>query len=111
MWVRNGIDASLTVSSITNHQLRALYPREQPVRSVRELPSLPRRCYVHHRTFSIVVALFALNTICRNGICAIFGKLQAFPVLARILAELKLLKTNVGAITMSAGLLNDCTAW
>lgn len=36
---------------------------------------------------------------------------QAFPVLARILAELKLLKTNVGAITMSAGLLNDCTAW
>jgi Kef-type K+ transport system membrane component KefB len=27
------------------------------------------------------------------------------------LAELRLLKTSVGAITMSAGLLNDCTAW
>jgi len=37
--------------------------------------------------------------------------ITAFPVLARILAELKLLKTDVGAITMSAGLLNDCTAW
>ncbi|KAJ2959068.1 hypothetical protein NQZ79_g5455 [Umbelopsis isabellina] len=37
--------------------------------------------------------------------------ITAFPVLARILAELRLLKTNVGAITMSAGVLNDCTAW
>ncbi|KAG2182863.1 hypothetical protein INT44_005844 [Umbelopsis vinacea] len=37
--------------------------------------------------------------------------ITAFPVLARILAELRLLKTSVGAITMSAGLLNDCTAW
>jgi hypothetical protein len=31
--------------------------------------------------------------------------------LARILAELKLLQTRVGAITMAAGLINDCTAW
>ncbi|KAI8081270.1 Sodium/hydrogen exchanger family-domain-containing protein, partial [Halteromyces radiatus] len=37
--------------------------------------------------------------------------ITAFPVLARILAELKLLGTKVGAITMAAGLLNDCTAW
>ncbi|KAI8389338.1 Sodium/hydrogen exchanger family-domain-containing protein [Blakeslea trispora] len=37
--------------------------------------------------------------------------ITAFPVLARILAELKLLRTQVGAITMSAGLLNDCVAW
>ncbi|KAG2182106.1 hypothetical protein INT43_007033 [Umbelopsis isabellina] len=37
--------------------------------------------------------------------------ITAFPVLARILAELRLLKTNVGAITMSAGVMNDCTAW
>ncbi|ORY98763.1 Sodium/hydrogen exchanger family-domain-containing protein [Syncephalastrum racemosum] len=37
--------------------------------------------------------------------------ITAFPVLARILAELKLLRTKVGAITMAAGLLNDCTAW
>jgi Kef-type K+ transport system membrane component KefB len=32
-------------------------------------------------------------------------------VLLRILAELRLLKTSVGTITTSAGLLNDCTAW
>ncbi|KAI9306473.1 Sodium/hydrogen exchanger family-domain-containing protein [Cunninghamella echinulata] len=37
--------------------------------------------------------------------------ITAFPVLARILAELKLLGTKVGAITMAAGLINDCTAW
>ncbi|KAI8365278.1 Sodium/hydrogen exchanger family-domain-containing protein [Radiomyces spectabilis] len=37
--------------------------------------------------------------------------ITAFPVLARILAELKLLRTQVGAITMAAGILNDCTAW
>ncbi|KAI8148858.1 Sodium/hydrogen exchanger family-domain-containing protein [Fennellomyces sp. T-0311] len=37
--------------------------------------------------------------------------ITAFPVLARILAELKLLRTRVGAITMASGLLNDCTAW
>ncbi|KAI9472322.1 MAG: Sodium/hydrogen exchanger family-domain-containing protein [Benjaminiella poitrasii] len=37
--------------------------------------------------------------------------ITAFPVLARIMAELKLLHTRVGAITMAAGLLNDCTAW
>ncbi|KAI8072912.1 Sodium/hydrogen exchanger family-domain-containing protein [Gongronella butleri] len=37
--------------------------------------------------------------------------ITAFPVLARILAELKLLGTDVGVITMGAGLLNDCTAW
>jgi len=37
--------------------------------------------------------------------------ITAFPVLARILAELKLLKTSVGVTTMSAGLVDDCTAW
>ncbi|KAI7883661.1 hypothetical protein K492DRAFT_214920 [Lichtheimia hyalospora FSU 10163] len=37
--------------------------------------------------------------------------ITAFPVLARILAELKLLKTQVGALTMASGLLNDVTAW
>ncbi|KAI9275847.1 Sodium/hydrogen exchanger family-domain-containing protein [Phascolomyces articulosus] len=37
--------------------------------------------------------------------------ITAFPVLARILAELNLLRTKVGAITMASGLLNDCTAW
>ncbi|KAI7865090.1 Sodium/hydrogen exchanger family-domain-containing protein [Spinellus fusiger] len=37
--------------------------------------------------------------------------ITAFPVLARILVELKLLRTKVGSLTMSSGLLNDCTAW
>ncbi|XP_073047659.1 cation/H(+) antiporter 15-like [Primulina eburnea] len=35
----------------------------------------------------------------------------AFPVLARILAELKLLNTDIGRIAMSAALINDMFAW
>ncbi|KAK9099321.1 hypothetical protein Syun_026366 [Stephania yunnanensis] len=35
----------------------------------------------------------------------------AFPVLARILAELKLLTTNVGRMAMSAAAVNDVFAW
>lgn len=35
----------------------------------------------------------------------------AFPVLARILAELKLLNTEMGRIAMSAALVNDIFAW
>lgn len=37
--------------------------------------------------------------------------ITAFPVLARILAELKLLTTNVGRIAMSAAAVNDVAAW
>ncbi|CAO2831204.1 unnamed protein product [Amaranthus hypochondriacus] len=35
----------------------------------------------------------------------------AFPVLARILAELKLINTDMGQIAMSAALVNDICAW
>ncbi|XP_043687845.1 cation/H(+) antiporter 15-like [Telopea speciosissima] len=35
----------------------------------------------------------------------------AFPVLARILAELKLLSTELGRVAMSAALVNDILAW
>lgn len=35
----------------------------------------------------------------------------AFPVLARILAELKLISTDLGRIAMSAALVNDMCAW
>lgn len=35
----------------------------------------------------------------------------AFPVLARILAELKLLNTEMGRIAMSSALINDMCAW
>ncbi|KAK6158007.1 hypothetical protein DH2020_005321 [Rehmannia glutinosa] len=35
----------------------------------------------------------------------------AFPVLARILAELKLLNTDIGRVAMSAALINDMCAW
>ncbi|KAF5191976.1 Cation/H(+) antiporter like [Thalictrum thalictroides] len=35
----------------------------------------------------------------------------AFPVLARILADLKLLNTDLGRISMSAALINDMAAW
>ncbi|XP_020589074.1 cation/H(+) antiporter 19-like [Phalaenopsis equestris] len=37
--------------------------------------------------------------------------ITAFPVLARILAELKLLTTDLGRIAMSAAAVNDVTAW
>ena len=37
--------------------------------------------------------------------------LQAFPVLCRILTELKLLQTQVGVIVLSAGVGNDVTGW
>ncbi|KAJ4711972.1 Cation/H(+) antiporter like [Melia azedarach] len=37
--------------------------------------------------------------------------ITAFPVLARILAELKLLTTDVGRMAMSAAAVNDVTAW
>lgn len=37
--------------------------------------------------------------------------ITAFPVLARILAELKLLTTDVGRIAMSAAAVNDVAAW
>ncbi|XP_057970968.1 cation/H(+) antiporter 20 [Malania oleifera] len=37
--------------------------------------------------------------------------ITAFPVLARILAELKLLTTDVGETTMAAAALNDVAAW
>ncbi|XP_047328606.1 cation/H(+) antiporter 18-like [Impatiens glandulifera] len=37
--------------------------------------------------------------------------ITAFPVLARILAELKLLTTEVGRIAMSAAAVNDVAAW
>ncbi|XP_023529026.1 cation/H(+) antiporter 18-like [Cucurbita pepo subsp. pepo] len=37
--------------------------------------------------------------------------ITAFPVLARILAELKLLNTNVGRMAMSAAAVNDVAAW
>ncbi|WCJ17698.1 Cation/H(+) antiporter 18 [Euphorbia peplus] len=37
--------------------------------------------------------------------------ITAFPVLARILAELKLLTTDVGRMAMSAAAVNDIAAW
>lgn len=37
--------------------------------------------------------------------------ITAFPVLARILAELKLLTTDIGRMAMSAAAVNDITAW
>lgn len=37
--------------------------------------------------------------------------ITAFPVLCRILSELKLLDTSVGVITLSAGVANDVVGW
>ncbi|KAH7513808.1 hypothetical protein FEM48_Zijuj11G0021500 [Ziziphus jujuba var. spinosa] len=45
------------------------------------------------------------------GISLPFALGIAFPVLARILAELKLLTTDVGRMAMSAAAVNDVAAW
>ena len=37
--------------------------------------------------------------------------MQAFPVLCRILTELKLLQTQVGVVVLSAGVANDVVGW
>jgi Kef-type K+ transport system membrane component KefB/nucleotide-binding universal stress UspA family protein len=42
---------------------------------------------------------------------AVSMSITAFPVLARILAERRLLKTKVGAITITAAAVDDVTAW
>ncbi|KAK7404293.1 hypothetical protein VNO78_05072 [Psophocarpus tetragonolobus] len=73
-------------------------------------------------TFPFVLGIgtsFALRaTISKNADPASFLifmgvalSITAFPVLARILAELKLLTTDVGRIAMSAAAVNDVAAW
>ena len=42
---------------------------------------------------------------------AVAMSITAFPVLCRILTELKLLSTNVGVIVLSAGVGNDIVGW
>jgi Kef-type K+ transport system membrane component KefB/nucleotide-binding universal stress UspA family protein len=42
---------------------------------------------------------------------AVSMSITAFPVLARILAERRLLKTKVGAITITSAAIDDVTAW
>ncbi|GAB2283156.1 Cation/H(+) antiporter 15 [Dionaea muscipula] len=50
-----------------------------------------------------------------NGIIVLFLgvalAVTAFPVLARILAELKLLNTELGRVAMSSAIINDICAW
>lgn len=53
---------------------------------------------------SINFGLFLLFTAVAVGI-------TAFPVLCRILTELKLLDTTVGVVTLSAGVGNDVVGW
>ncbi|KAI8053025.1 Sodium/hydrogen exchanger family-domain-containing protein [Syncephalis plumigaleata] len=43
--------------------------------------------------------------------CGIAMAITAFPVLARILTELNLLKTHVGSITISAAAVDDAVSW
>ena len=55
------------------------------------------------------------NAIVSFGIFVLFigvsFSITAFPVLCRILTELKLLQTTVGVIVLSAGVGNDVTGW
>ena len=50
-----------------------------------------------------------MNTTVHNDLYAKFAK--AFPVLCRILTELKLLQTQVGVVVLSAGVSNDVIGW
>ena len=59
-----------------------------------------RYCYGNHSILSSF-----------NCIAPLANTLQAFPVLCRILTELKLLSTNVGIIVLSAGVGNDVIGW
>ncbi|KAF3903299.1 hypothetical protein AA313_de0203291 [Arthrobotrys entomopaga] len=43
--------------------------------------------------------------------CGVAFSITAFPVLCRILTELKLLGTNVGLIVLAAGVTNDVVGW
>lgn len=67
------------------------------------------------------IAVGIYNTFTAGASQASFGlfllfmgvsfSITAFPVLARILTELKLLQTVVGVVTLSAGVGNDVTGW
>ena len=81
------------------------------------LPSVPDRSWP--RTYPI----WDVHALCRccNGdhgklkICLALDPptylSQAFPVLCRILTELKLLQTQVGVVVLSAGVGNDVVGW
>ncbi|CAK7342506.1 unnamed protein product [Dovyalis caffra] len=85
------------------------------------------------RAFGIAAAGISLPFVCGIGVAFVLRKtidgedrvgyaqflvfigvalsITAFPVLARILAELKLLTTQVGETAMAAAAFNDVTAW
>lgn len=85
------------------------------------------------RAFFIALAGISLPFVCGIGVAFVLRKtvdgadqvgygqflvfmgcalsITAFPVLARILAELKLLTTRVGEIAMAAAAFNDVAAW
>ncbi|KAK9123183.1 hypothetical protein Sjap_012785 [Stephania japonica] len=91
-----------------------------------DLSSIRRR---GREALSIAAAGITLPFLCSIGISFIFTShdrvgfgqflvfmgvalsITAFPVLARILAELKLLTTEVGQIAMAAAAVNDVLAW
>ncbi|XP_076907183.1 cation/H(+) antiporter 15-like [Bidens hawaiensis] len=59
---------------------------------------------LHERTQAVKQGTFIL-------FLGVALSVTAFPVLARVLAELKLLNTDIGRIAMSAALVNDMCAW
>lgn len=85
------------------------------------------------KAFGIAIAGITLPFLCGIGVALVFRKtidgadnsgftqflvfmgvalsITAFPVLARILAELKLLTTQIGETAMAAAAFNDVGAW
>ncbi|XP_050204923.1 cation/H(+) antiporter 15 [Mercurialis annua] len=60
--------------------------------------------YIHKDSHSLNKGTFIL-------FLGVALSVTAFPVLARVLAELKLINTELGRIAMSAALINDICAW
>ncbi|CAN6991108.1 unnamed protein product [Brassica rapa subsp. trilocularis] len=68
----------------------------------REFMSVKERCNV---------TLSQTSVFCFSCFIGVALSITAFPVLARILAELKLLTTDIGRMAMSAAGVNDIAAW
>ncbi|KAF6176306.1 hypothetical protein GIB67_039384 [Kingdonia uniflora] len=80
-----------------------------PLRSIMVLETLAN---VGLLFFLLLVGVeMDLGMISKTSQKAMVIAIASFPVLARILAELKLLNTEIGKIAMSAAMMNDICAW
>lgn len=95
---------------------------ELDIRAIRRTGKKSLGIAVTGITFPFVIGIgtsFVLRSTISRGVdqgpflvfMGVSLSITAFPVLARILAELKLLTTDVGRMAMSAAAVNDVAAW